>query len=270
MDSGMEDGKESENYYAHSGKIMVSTVIILFLITITLLSLHLLIRWYLLRYRHSQQHLRRTHHARRHSFVFYFEHDVPASLRLDVSRGLDPSVISSLPVFKYSSEAGSDQAVDCAVCLSEFEEGEIGRILPKCNHSFHVDCIDMWFHTHSTCPLCRKSVELLPVQQAVDVCEPELVLGSSFGEESNRYEPELTSTSCSNEKQSSLVGVTVEVPGTSEGEPSSSSFRSPMSRVLSFTRILSRERKSSVSATSDCIVELDAERVGRGDSLSRI
>ncbi|KAL5065457.1 hypothetical protein RYX36_027194 [Vicia faba] len=269
----MDSGMGSENYYAHGGKIMLSTVIILFIITVTLLSIHLLIRWHLLRNRNRQQHLRRARHIRRQSFVFYFEHDVPGSLRLDVSRGLDPYVISSLPVFKYSSESQPDQ-VDCAVCLSEFEEGEMGRVLPKCNHSFHVDCIDMWFHCHSTCPLCRKSVELLPVQVTVtrpevtiDVCEPELVLGSSFREETNGIEPEFTSSSCSNEKQSSLVGVTVDVPGTSECAcESSSSFRSPMSRVLSFTRILSRERKSSVSATSDCVVELDAERGGREET----
>ncbi|CAL5198910.1 unnamed protein product [Lathyrus oleraceus] len=269
MDSGMEDDRESQYYYAQGGKIMLSTVIILFIITVTLLSLHLLIRWYLLRNRDRQHNLSRTRHIRRRSFVFYFEHDIPSSLRLDVSRGLDPSVISSLPVFKYSSE---EPPVDCAVCLSEFEEGETGRVLPKCNHSFHVDCIDMWFHTHSTCPLCRKSVELLPVHQTepepevtVDVGEPELVLDSSFGEESYRIEPEFTS-SYSPEKQSSLVGVTVEVPGTSECKPSSSSFRSPLSRVLSFTRVLSRERKSSVSATSDCVVELDAERGGREET----
>ncbi|CAK8563712.1 unnamed protein product [Lathyrus sativus] len=265
MDSSMEDEGESEYYYAHGGKIMLSTVVTLFIITITLLSIHLLIRWYFLRNRDRRQPLSRTRHIRRRSFVFYFEHDVPASLRLDLSRGLDPSVISSLPVFKYSSE---EPPVDCAVCLSEFEEGETGRVLPKCNHSFHVECIDMWFHSHSTCPLCRKSVELLPVRPVqvtepevtIDVGEPELVLGSSFGEESNRDEP------CSTEEQSSLVGVTVEVPETVECEPSSSSFRSPMSRVLSFTRIVSRERKSSVSATSDFVEELDAERGGREET----
>ncbi|KNA04688.1 hypothetical protein SOVF_197360 [Spinacia oleracea] len=37
-------------------------------------------------------------------------------------------------------------------------EGEKARLLPKCNHGFHVECIDMWFQSHSTCPLCRDSV----------------------------------------------------------------------------------------------------------------
>ncbi|MGJ2918479.1 RING finger domain-containing protein, partial [Salmonella enterica subsp. enterica serovar Paratyphi A] len=38
------------------------------------------------------------------------------------------------------------------MCLSEFEEKDKLRVLPKCNHGFHLECIDMWFHSHSTCP----------------------------------------------------------------------------------------------------------------------
>uniref|UniRef100_J3LBC5 RING-type E3 ubiquitin transferase n=1 Tax=Oryza brachyantha TaxID=4533 RepID=J3LBC5_ORYBR len=36
--------------------------------------------------------------------------------------------------------------------------GELVRQLPACGHLFHVDCIDMWLHSHSTCPLCRCNV----------------------------------------------------------------------------------------------------------------
>jgi E3 ubiquitin-protein ligase RNF38/44 len=274
---------ETENNYAASGKIMLTATIILFIIIIIILCLHLLIRWYLLRSVNRQQHRRnrnRNRHVQRQPFVFYVDPSAPASLIPAVSRGLDASVISSLPVFKFCPET-HPEGVECAVCLSEFEEGETGRVLPKCNHSFHIDCIDMWFQSHSTCPLCRAPVEPPPVQLTrsevvIDVCEPELVLDSSSEEEINRSEPEFSSSSSS--KQSSCVGVTVEIPGRSEcdcdcerfvaGESScdsSSSFRSPMSRVLSFTRILSRERKPSVSASSDCVsvTELDAERGGR-------
>jgi E3 ubiquitin-protein ligase RNF38/44 len=267
---------ETENNYAASGKIMLTATIILFIIIIIILCFHLLIRWYLLRSVNRQQHRRnRNRQVQRQPFVFYVDPSAPASLILAVSRGLDASVISSLPVFKFCPET-HPEGVECAVCLSEFEEGETGRVLPKCNHSFHIDCIDMWFQSHSTCPLCRAPVEPAPVQLTrsdvvIDVCEPELVLDSSSEEEMNRSELEFSSSSSS--KQSSYVGVTV---GRSEcdcerfvaGESScdsSSSFRSPMSRVLSFTRMLSRERKPSVSASSDCVsvTELDAERGGR-------
>eukprot|EP01018_Ginkgo_biloba_P036963 Gb_02532 [translate_table: standard] len=68
--------------------------------------------------------------------------------------GLGKEMIESLPIFIYQSECYQD-GLDCAVCLCEFEENEKGRLLPRCNHSFHVECIEMWLHSHSTCPLCR-------------------------------------------------------------------------------------------------------------------
>ncbi|KAB2595156.1 hypothetical protein D8674_030606 [Pyrus ussuriensis x Pyrus communis] len=43
----------------------------------------------------------------------------------------------------------------CVVCLQEVIEGQRYRKLPICNHCFHVSCIDTWFLSHSTCPLCR-------------------------------------------------------------------------------------------------------------------
>ena len=72
-------------------------------------------------------------------------------------RGLDAEVLKSLPVNVFNPTEFKD-GLECAVCLSELTEGEKARILPKCNHGFHVDCIDMWFHSHSTCPLCRAPV----------------------------------------------------------------------------------------------------------------
>lgn len=50
--------------------------------------------------------------------------------------------------------------LECAVCLSEFVKNETGRVLPECNHGFHLECIDMWFLSNSTCPLCRAPVQL--------------------------------------------------------------------------------------------------------------
>eukprot|EP01018_Ginkgo_biloba_P000211 Gb_04643 [translate_table: standard] len=51
-------------------------------------------------------------------------------------------------------------------CLCEFEKNEKGRMLPRCSHSFHTECIDMWFHSHSTCPLCRTSAKPGPPSNA--------------------------------------------------------------------------------------------------------
>ncbi|XP_057447183.1 E3 ubiquitin-protein ligase ATL42 [Lotus japonicus] len=78
--------------------------------------------------------------------------------------GIDKTVIESLPFFRFSSLRGSKEGLECAVCLSKFEDVEILRLLPKCKHAFHIDCIDHWLEKHSTCPICRHKVN--PEDQA--------------------------------------------------------------------------------------------------------
>ncbi|CAK9160161.1 unnamed protein product [Ilex paraguariensis] len=74
------------------------------------------------------------------------------------STGLDESIIKSITVCKYKKGEGLIEGTDCAVCLSEFQENESLRLLPKCNHAFHLPCIDTWLKSHSNCPLCRSNV----------------------------------------------------------------------------------------------------------------
>ncbi|KAE8695690.1 Ribosomal L18p/L5e family protein isoform 1 [Hibiscus syriacus] len=59
---------------------------------------------------------------------------------------------------KVAGEGAGENVPYCCVCLYEAEEGEMLRRLPRCNHCFHVDCIDVWFQYRSTCPLCRNEV----------------------------------------------------------------------------------------------------------------
>lgn len=72
--------------------------------------------------------------------------------------GIDKTVIESLPFFRFSSLKGFKDGLECVVCLSKFEDIEILRLLPKCKHAFHIDCIDHWLERHSSCPLCRRKV----------------------------------------------------------------------------------------------------------------
>jgi len=94
------------------------------------------------------------------------------------TKGLEKSVVESLPVVHFKdlnlqdkmdhgkkTEDGGDgenEEVEphreCAVCLSEFEADDSLRLLPKCKHIFHLECIDVWFQSHSTCPLCRAAI----------------------------------------------------------------------------------------------------------------
>ncbi|XP_076925486.1 E3 ubiquitin-protein ligase ATL6-like [Bidens hawaiensis] len=79
------------------------------------------------------------------------------------SRGLDSSIIETFPTFVYSSvkehKIGKG-ALECAVCLNEYEDEETLRLIPKCDHVFHPECIDAWFENHVTCPVCR--ADLVP------------------------------------------------------------------------------------------------------------
>jgi len=78
--------------------------------------------------------------------------------------GIDRQVIEALPFFMFSSLKGSKQGLECTVCLSLFEDNEILRLLPKCKHAFHMNCIDKWFESHSTCPLCRNNIDPLDIK----------------------------------------------------------------------------------------------------------
>ncbi|XP_031482316.1 putative RING-H2 finger protein ATL49 [Nymphaea colorata] len=96
--------------------------------------------------------------------------------------GVDQSYIDTLPVFLYKSIIGAKNPFDCAVCLCEFEPDDKLRLLPKCSHAFHLECIDTWLLSHSTCPLCRGS--LLPDFPS-NTCSP-VVLVLESGSESSR------------------------------------------------------------------------------------
>ncbi|KAL6983650.1 RING-type E3 ubiquitin transferase [Sarracenia purpurea var. burkii] len=69
--------------------------------------------------------------------------------------GLDQAFIDALPVFLYKEIMGLKEPFDCAVCLCELSEYDKLRLLPLCSHAFHIDCIDTWLLSNSTCPLCR-------------------------------------------------------------------------------------------------------------------
>ncbi|GAU49727.1 hypothetical protein TSUD_32060 [Trifolium subterraneum] len=77
------------------------------------------------------------------------------------ARGLDASILETFPIFEYSvvkiHKIGKG-ALECAVCLNEFEETETLRLIPKCDHVFHPECIDEWLGSHTTCPVCRANL----------------------------------------------------------------------------------------------------------------
>ena len=46
----------------------------------------------------------------------------------------------------------------CAICMENFNDEDIVRILGDCNHIFHITCCDIWMETNVRCPVCRKDI----------------------------------------------------------------------------------------------------------------
>ncbi|KAK9670687.1 hypothetical protein RND81_13G218200 [Saponaria officinalis] len=90
--------------------------------------------------------------------------------------GLQQSVIDSITAFKYKKlDHFLTDKSECTVCLTEFEEDDDLRLLPKCSHAFHMSCIDVWLRSHKNCPLCRAPVV------------NEGFTGTNFGARSDRW-----------------------------------------------------------------------------------
>ncbi|KAK1363482.1 RING-type domain-containing protein [Heracleum sosnowskyi] len=50
----------------------------------------------------------------------------------------------------------NSESESCAICLEELARGDEVRVLRRCMHVFHKDCIDEWLPSRSVmCPICR-------------------------------------------------------------------------------------------------------------------
>ncbi|CAK7325181.1 unnamed protein product [Dovyalis caffra] len=81
-----------------------------------------------------------------------------------VEIGLDEATLNTYPKLLYSEakekvEKGDDSiaASSCSICLADYKDSDLLRLLPECDHIFHTQCIDPWLKLHTTCPICRKS-----------------------------------------------------------------------------------------------------------------
>jgi hypothetical protein len=65
------------------------------------------------------------------------------------------------PISPSGSEASEmyESSTCCPICIEEFEAGEILRVLPRCKHLFHTECILPWLtKRQGCCPQCRTPV----------------------------------------------------------------------------------------------------------------
>ncbi|XP_072967166.1 RING-H2 finger protein ATL67-like [Typha angustifolia] len=87
-----------------------------------------------------------------------------------VAVGLDPAAISSYPKFPYSGGKGGEGV--CSICLCEYKEGEMLRLMPDCGHYFHLPHIDEWLRRNASCPLCRTSPMPTPLSTPLSEVVP--------------------------------------------------------------------------------------------------
>ncbi|XP_010421936.1 PREDICTED: RING-H2 finger protein ATL7-like [Camelina sativa] len=83
---------------------------------------------------------------------------VPPNNNLSTAEsGLSKDVREMLPVVIYK-ESFSVKDSQCSVCLGDYQANEKLQQMPSCGHTFHMECIDIWLTSHTTCPLCRLSL----------------------------------------------------------------------------------------------------------------
>ena len=61
-----------------------------------------------------------------------------------------------LPLVENRREVRNEKLFDegCVICLERYKKNDKIIVL-KCNHVFHDECIEAWFISRPSCPLCR-------------------------------------------------------------------------------------------------------------------
>ncbi|GLT80055.1 hypothetical protein SLA2020_515170 [Shorea laevis] len=134
---------------------MLAAIFSLFAVVMLVIILHLYARY--LTQRRERRRLAFLRALRTQTAPF----EASSNIDQPPKQGLEPLVIASLPTFSYkvTTQHDPDDPMECSVCLGTIIEDAMVRILPNCKHMFHVECIDMWLGSHTTCPVCRTTAE---------------------------------------------------------------------------------------------------------------
>nr|XP_016507736.1 PREDICTED: RING-H2 finger protein ATL70-like [Nicotiana tabacum] len=89
-----------------------------------------------------------------------------------IQQGLDENTIRTYPKLLYAQvkahKVGDTvSSSGCSICLADYKDKDMLRLLPNCGHLFHLICIDPWLRLHPTCPICRNSPLPSPLVEVV-------------------------------------------------------------------------------------------------------
>ncbi|CAJ1950266.1 unnamed protein product [Sphenostylis stenocarpa] len=147
---------------------------VLFLISTLILSSYLCCRS--LRHRNNnRRHRRHNPHAPDGivlpRVIFVAEDDDDDGARHnDAVSGLEQVVINSYPKFPFTKDGGCDTT--CSICLCEYKDSEMLRMMPECRHYFHLCCLDPWLKLNGSCPVCRNSPMPTPLSTPLQEVVP--------------------------------------------------------------------------------------------------
>lgn len=105
--------------------------------------------------------------ARRHQHQHQPEEE-EADVSVEVSATSRTHLVGAAVVCRYRKEEAWNEST-CPVCLADFDDGEVVRVLPECMHYFHADCIDTWLRGSTSCPMCRAETTPTPTPSPASV-----------------------------------------------------------------------------------------------------
>ncbi|KAL2928586.1 RING-H2 finger protein ATL66 [Bienertia sinuspersici] len=153
---------DDHNFQIHGQTLFYLFILFSIILLVTLLLLYA--RWYF-RFRH-------IHHPHYPHSSHQTPHNHPQACA-DTCQGLDPLAIKAMPIILHQqSSVGREDEMECCICLGAFEDGDKVKVLPKCDHRFHSECVDRWLSTQSSCPLCRLSFTVIKPMPSDSVSLP--------------------------------------------------------------------------------------------------
>ncbi|KAK7412421.1 hypothetical protein VNO78_03880 [Psophocarpus tetragonolobus] len=155
IESGMgSEDKHGEKSLGIGLKVMLAAAFSLFGMILLIIIFHFSAKYF----------IRRQQRRRQNDTLYQMSIQIaPTDVSSVESRnsGLDSSIIASLPklLYKQTGQFKQGEVIECSICLGTIVQDAITRVLPNCKHIFHLDCVDKWFNSNTTCPICRTLVD---------------------------------------------------------------------------------------------------------------